>query len=118
MIAGRFVEIAAADHTQTLAIIFAEVLGRQLEQQIGNCNFIQFNALSVRDDILIVIAVSGRNDNMVEIVVIRSFKLFQTPVAGDEKSHIHGIFKVDNACPVIYSALYLYRRSKAAPTDI
>ena len=118
MIAGRFVEIAAADHTQALAIVFAEVFGRQLEQQIGYCNFIQFNALAVRNDILIVIAVCGGNDNMVEIVVLRSFKLFQAPVAGDEKSHIHGIFKVDYACPVVYPALYLYGRCKAASADI
>jgi hypothetical protein len=118
MIAGRFIQVAATDHAKSLAVLLAEVFSRQLEKKISHCNFIQFNALTLGNDILIVITAYGRNNNMVEVIVKRSFQLFKTPVAGDSKSKIHGIHKVDNASPVIDPAVNSNGRSESITTDI
>ena len=102
MIALSLIQVTAADHTKSLAVFPAKHLSRQAEENIIQRNFIQFNALTVCHDIIIVIVVAdGRNNNMVKGKIIFSGKLFQTPVAGVKKLEYGSIIKIDYACPVI-----------------
>ena len=102
MITLRFIQITAADHTKTFAIFFAEIFCRQTEKHISQCDFIQFNALTICNDIIIVIIIAyGRNNNMVERKVIIPGELFQAPVAVKKKSEYNRVIKIYNTSPVM-----------------
>jgi hypothetical protein len=118
MIALADIKVTAADHTKSLAIILAEILCRQLEQQICQCDFIQFNALAFSNDIIIIIAADGRNNNMVEVEVIISVEFLQTSVTDDTENKINRILQVNDTSSVIDAAVHLNRRRKAAASDV
>jgi hypothetical protein len=108
-IAGSLIQITAAGRAKTLAVLFAEDLSRQLEKNIGNCNIIEFNALSVSNDVVIVITAERRNYNMCEIVVIFAGKFLETPVADKVEGEVSAVIQINDPSPVVESAVYIHR---------
>jgi len=118
MLASTLVQVAAADHAEAFAVLLAQDLYRQLEQDIGDCDVIHFDTFPVGNDIIVVIAAEGRNDNMVEGELILSLEVLQAPVTGVIEREGGSILKVHNACPVVDSSLDRYRGSQIKATDI
>jgi hypothetical protein len=104
-IAFGFIQITAADHTKSLAVFPAQYLCRKLEKNIRNSNIIQFNALTLSHDILIVITAYRRNYNMTEFKAITLFKLLQASVADVKESEFSGIIEIYHISLVVYASL-------------
>ena len=118
MFADRFIQIAAAYHAKPFAVVFAQSFGRQIKKKIGYRNFIQVNALAVRNDIFVIIAADRRNNNMVAVKMIRPHHFFQTSIAGNKQFSVQRIDQMNDTRFIIDPALDGNRRIKFHTLDI